>query len=71
MIITPIVLTEIVGEATVREPRYIIERANWPLFTAMSSMMRRRKDRMKIDEMVDLFIETVVQATEVAIPMTV
>ena len=42
----PIILTEVVDVATARGPDYIIKSANWPLCTAMSSMVGHREDKL-------------------------
>ena len=46
-----------------------MERANWQLFTAMSSM-QARDEHLEIDTMVDMFNDTVRRAADVAIPVT-
>ena len=44
----PMILTEMMDVAPAREPRYIIKRANWQLFTAMSSMVGHREDQLEM-----------------------
>ena len=63
----PLVLTELAGAAPTREPRYIMERADWPLFTAMSSM-QTHDEHLEIDTTVGMFNDTVRLAADVAIP---
>ena len=65
----PIIISETTATAEVREPRHIVERADWPLFTAVSYMPAATVDE-DVDSMLHRFSEGIMRAADVAIPMT-
>ena len=65
----PIIITETTATAEAREPRYIVERADWPLFTAASYKPAATVDE-DVDSMRHRFNECIMKAADLAIPTT-
>ena len=65
----PIIISETTTTTQATEPRYIVERADWPLFTAVSYMPAATVDE-DVDSILHRFHEGIMRAADVAIPIT-
>ena len=56
------------GDNSIKQPRYIIKRANWPLFTALTNIVENRDS--EVNQLVNRLNNLIHDAAQQSIPQT-